>query len=99
MKFHDLDDTVSFHTLFFEIDHETNMLMENPLDHNPNQGLKVKTYWQDKDQGENSEKKDVNTKKILNQKILKRVRMLPRGARLGLLIPLLPFLLPTLNFL
>jgi hypothetical protein len=49
MKFLDLDDSVSFHTLFFEIDHEANMLMENPSEQDPNQGIKIKTYWQMKE--------------------------------------------------
>jgi hypothetical protein len=49
MKFLDLDDSISFYAIFFEIDHETNMLMENPIEQDPNQDIKVKIYWQKKD--------------------------------------------------
>jgi Domain of unknown function (DUF4283) len=40
MKFHDFDGSISFHIMFFEIDHEPTMLMVNPSDQDP----KVKTY-------------------------------------------------------
>jgi hypothetical protein len=40
---------LAFTPCFFKIDHEANMLMENPSEQDPNQGIKIKTYWQMKE--------------------------------------------------
>jgi hypothetical protein len=44
IKFIDFDGTISFHTLFFKIDHEANMLMVEPLNRDQTQGIKIKSY-------------------------------------------------------
>jgi hypothetical protein len=59
LKFTEVDGSVSFHTLYYELDHEANMLMEDSLDQDPRQ-TKVKAYWQKKVNGENSKKKNLN---------------------------------------
>jgi hypothetical protein len=49
---------VRFYTLFFEIDHEANMLMVDYVDEDPHGNPRSRTYWQKKDRDETSKRKD-----------------------------------------
>jgi Domain of unknown function (DUF4283) len=60
LKFTEGDGSVSFHTLYYNLDHEANMLMEDSLNQDPRQ-TKVKAFWQKKVNGENNIRPNLNS--------------------------------------
>jgi hypothetical protein len=67
MKFTNNNGTIKFYTLFFEIDFEANALMDEDINHDHDQTLKnsKRTFWQRKELGENSRKRDTEDDKSI----------------------------------